>query len=77
MPDTPLERCLAEYSKRYPPLIIFQQAAEIAQRPVGTVYDWSSRGRFDGFKLRCGRECRLLRDQFVTFLFGLDGEAAG
>ena len=62
------QRALAEYAMKYPALITFEQAAEIAQIPMGTVYDWSHRGLFDGFKIACGRERRLLRDRFVTHL---------
>lgn len=34
----------------YPPKLRFEQAAEIANVDVQTVYDWSSRGHFEGFK---------------------------
>ena len=59
---------LSEYRDLYPPLITFGQAAEIAQVPLGTVYDWSSRGLFNTFKTRCGRPCRLIRDDFIQWL---------
>lgn len=64
---------LEHYRQHFPPLITFQQAAEIAQRPLKTVYDWSSRGYFDAFKHRLGRERRLLRDPFVLWM--LNSEA--
>ena len=59
---------IAAYADRYPPLLTFQQAVEIAQSPLGTIYDWSSRGHFDSFKIRRGRSCRLIRDEFVRWL---------
>jgi excisionase family DNA binding protein len=60
--------CLEEYARHYPPLITSEQAARIAQVPVATVYDWSSRGLFDSFKTKRGRRIRLNRDAFVQFL---------
>lgn len=56
-----------EYREAYPPLLTFEQATEIADCPMGTIYDWSSRGKFDSFKIRCGRSCRLFRDDFVRW----------
>ena len=63
------EASIREYSQKYPPLILINQAAEIAQVPVGTIYDWSSRGLLDGFKTKRGRRVRLNRDAFLRFLF--------
>ena len=59
---------LEEYASKYPALLTVAQAAEIAQKPVGTVYDWSHRGYFDGIKRPLGREIRLLRDGLVRFM---------
>ncbi|MEX2387228.1 MAG: hypothetical protein WD534_05060 [Phycisphaeraceae bacterium] len=63
---------LDEYARQYPPLINFKQAAEIAQRPLATIYDWSSQGYFDEYKKPCGRERRLIRDRFVRFMLDLE-----
>ena len=61
-------RIVAEFRKEYPPLISLLQAAAIAQCPLGTVYDWSSRKLFDDFKIRVGRHCLLDLVGFITFL---------
>lgn len=66
---TAVDRALAEYAGKYPPYIVVEQAAEIAQVPAGTIYDWSSRGLLDPFKTKRGRRIRLNRDAFVQFLF--------
>ncbi|QNN21866.1 helix-turn-helix domain-containing protein [Planctomycetales bacterium ZRK34] len=52
----------------YPPKLRFEQAAEIANVDVQTVYDWSSRGHFEGFKTGKGRGARLMRDPFCRWL---------
>lgn len=66
-----IRNILSEYALKYPPLLTVAQAAELSQRPVGTIYDWSHRGRFDTIKRPLGREIRLLRDGFVLFLLGV------
>lgn len=68
-PDRP-DPVIKEYAVIYPPLITFVQAAAIAQRPITTIYDWSSRGHFDGFRVGKGRQRLLRRDDFVGFLIG-------
>ena len=66
------EHVVAEYAQQYPALITFQQAAEIASVELGTIYDWSSRGLFDGYKHRCGRYARLVRNEFIQFLLDIE-----
>ena len=63
-----IEKIINEYASSYAPIISTKDAAEIADRPLGTIYDWSSRGLFDGFKVKCGRHLRLGRDAFIRFL---------
>jgi hypothetical protein len=65
-----IRKALEEYAALYPPYVTVPQAAAIAARCPRTIYDWSSQGRFDGFKVRTGREIRLNRDALVLFLFG-------
>lgn len=61
-------KSMAENTRHGSPI---NQAAEIAQVPMGTIYDWSSRGHFNDFKSRRGRRVRLInRDAFVRFLIG-------
>ena len=61
-----------EYAAKYQPLILLAEAAEIARRPLGTIYDWSSQGLFDGFKVKQGRVALLGRKAFLRFLMGGD-----
>lgn len=70
--DDRLRKLLEEYARLYPPLITLKQAELIAQVPMGTIYDWSSRGLFLRFKSRRGRHIRLNRDEFVCWLFPPD-----
>ena len=65
-----VNQAMKEYANKYPPMLTLVQAAEIIQRPLATLYDWSHRGRFDSFKQRNGREIRLLRDPFLRFFLG-------
>ena len=53
----------------YPPILTVEQAAELAQVSVKTVYDWSSRGLLQECAVRRGKRLRLWRDKFVAFLF--------
>jgi predicted site-specific integrase-resolvase len=63
-----VDALVSEFAGLYPPLITVVQAAEIAQVPRATIHAWSSAGRFDEFKIRCGRYIRLHRDAFVRHL---------
>ena len=60
---------VADYAQQYAPSISLKQAAEIADVSILTIYDWSSRGELDAFKSRRGRRVRLVRDEFVRYLF--------
>lgn len=57
-----------ELATMYPTLILFEEAAKIARRPLGTIYDWSSQGFFKAFKVKRGRTALLARKEFVKFL---------
>lgn len=70
MTDNEIAKVTAEYATKYPALISLDQAAAIAQVPIGTLYDWSSRGFLDAFKSVRGRHRRLVRDAFVRWLLG-------
>lgn len=52
-----------------PPILSVEQAAKLANIPIKTLYDWSSRGLLDGCASRCGRRLRINRNRFVQFLF--------
>ena len=68
MNNTTVDDCIREYAETYPPLITLDQAAQIAQRSVNTIYDWSSRGLLESFKMKPGKRCLLALDGFVRFL---------
>lgn len=57
------------WARKYPPLLSVEQAAELAQVPIATIYDWRSRGHLEWCSCRAGKRVRILRDRFVTFLF--------
>ena len=68
MSDDDIRRLTEEYRKEYSPLITFAQAAAIAHVPLATIYDWSSREKFDDFKSKRGRRVLLALEPFVRFL---------
>jgi len=72
-----IDAIMAEYGATYPPLITVEQAARIAHAPPGTIHAWSSAGRLDAFKTRCGRRVLLHRDAFVRFILGGTCDGAG
>jgi excisionase family DNA binding protein len=74
MTDDDIE-LLKQFSERYPPLITVEEAAEIARLPSSqTIYDWSSRGLLDAFKVKCGRRVLFKRDLFIRFILGAADE---
>jgi hypothetical protein len=76
--DDEISRALSrEHSaNKYPPILTMQQAAALAQIPLGTLRDWRSRGLRSGCSMRRGREVRVWRDRFIKFLFGEDQRAS-
>ncbi len=38
----------SDSARKYPPIMTAQQAAELLQVPLNTIYDWSSRGLLKG-----------------------------
>ena len=77
MPTTEIESIIAEYAKLYAPLIVVEEAAEIARVPRATIHAWSSAGRMDGFKVRSGRRVLFHRDAFARFVLAGTGAASG
>lgn len=63
-----VEQLVAEYASKYDPLIVFEEAAEIARAKKATIEQWSSRGYFDRFKTKSGKRVLLRRDDFVRFV---------
>ena len=62
------DRIYTYYADRYPPLITIEQAAEIAQVKLRSIYEWSHLGRLDGCKSKQGRELRLRLYAYLQFL---------
>ncbi len=62
-----IEHVLAQLAATLPPLITTEQAAAIGQDPVSTVWDWSSRGLLNGFKIRRGRRLLFERDAYIRW----------
>jgi len=58
-----------KWSQAFPPVLTVKAAAQLANVPVATIYDWSSRGLLGGFARRKGKRLRILRDRFIQFLF--------
>ena len=63
------------WSKRFPPSMDVDQAAELAGVPKATIYDWSSRELLNNCAVRIGKYLRIFRDRFVKEIFngGLNG----
>lgn len=59
----------SDWGTVFPPVLSVKQAAELAQVPVATIYDWRSRGRLAGCSRRAGRHVRIHRDRFLEFIF--------
>ena len=58
-----------DWGREFPPVLSVEQAAKLAQVPVKTIYDWSSRGLLSGCARKTGKHVRILRSRFVRFLF--------
>ena len=58
-----------ELSRRFPLVLNVQQAAELLQVPVATIYDWSSRGLLRGCARKIGKRLRISRDRFLQQAF--------
>ena len=58
-----------KWAEQFPPILDVQQAAKLAIVPVGTIYDWSSRGLLANCATRVGKHLRIFRDRFLKALF--------
>jgi excisionase family DNA binding protein len=54
---------------RFPPLLTIDQAAELLQIPVATLYDWRSRGLLGNCSRRLGKHVRFYRDRLIHLVF--------
>jgi excisionase family DNA binding protein len=57
------------WAAKFPPILSIQQAAELLQVPVKTIYDWRSRGRLQGCCKKIGKHLRFLRDRLLKQIF--------
>lgn len=60
------------WAEKFPPYLTIEQAAELLQVPVGTLYDWSSRGLLKGCARRVGKHLRFDRNRFIHRVFNED-----
>jgi hypothetical protein len=68
--DAEIQRAfVGDWAQEFPPVLSVAQAAKLAQVPVKTVYDWSSRGLLSQCAVRKGKYLRVFRDRFIRFLF--------
>ncbi len=58
-----------EWSRRFPPVLNVDQAADLVQVSRGTIYDWSSRGLLRGCSRKIGKHLRISRDRFLQQAF--------
>lgn len=65
-----------ELARRYPPIMTAQQAAELLQVPLSTIYDWSSRGLLKDCARKMGKGLRFFRQRLIQKMFneGLQNE---
>jgi hypothetical protein len=61
------------WAAKYPPILTAQQAADLAQVPLATLYAWSSQGLLRSCAQRAGKHLRIIRDAFVRKLFSDEG----
>ena len=65
-----LERAFFENSGgRFPPVLNIQQAAELLQVSVGTLYEWSSKGYLKGCCRHRGKRLFFWRDGLIREMF--------
>ena len=58
----------SEWATKYPPLLTLEQAAELIQIPVQTLYSWRSRGLMGNCSRKIGKHVRVFRDRFLLNL---------
>ena len=57
------------YAERFPPLLTLEQAAELLQYPLDTIYQWRSRGLLDRCSRKVGKHVRFFRDRLIALIF--------
>ncbi len=57
------------WAAKYPPVLTLNQAAELIQVPLQTLYSWRSRGLLNGCSRKVGKHVRVFRDRFLHHIF--------
>lgn len=57
------------WAAKFPPVISAEQAAELLQMPLATIYDWRSRGLLNGCCRKVGKHLRFWRDRLLKLVF--------
>jgi hypothetical protein len=57
------------WAERFPPIMSVNQAADLVQIPVATIYDWRSRGLLHGCSRKVGKHVRFIRDRLLQQIF--------
>ena len=57
-------KLVEEHEDKYPPLLTYEQAAELVQVSVSTLKGWLSEGRY-AHCVRRGKPGRIMRDEFL------------
>jgi excisionase family DNA binding protein len=67
----------AVIAERFPPILTTQQAAELLQLPINTIYQWRSRGLLNSCSRKIGKHVRFFRDRLIQQLFNQGISNAG
>jgi hypothetical protein len=57
------------YAQRFPPVLSVEQASDLLQVPVATLYQWRSRGLLGSCCRRVGKYLRFFRDRLMKTTF--------
>jgi excisionase family DNA binding protein len=69
--DREIVCCFADpvCAQRFPPVLTIEQAAQLLQVPVQTVYQWRSRGLLGPCCRKIGKHLRFYRDRLIKKAF--------
>jgi len=56
-------------AQRFPPVLSVEQASDLLQVPVDTIYQWRSRGLLGSCCRRIGKHLRFYRDRLLKKVF--------
>lgn len=57
------------WATKFPPVLTVDQAADLLQVPMQTIYDWRSRGLLVGCGRKAGKHLRFFRDKLLCLIF--------